>query len=58
MNNYHRFDCLIVGAGGAGLMAALEASLAAVKSDSSGDGDGKSKSGGGKSRAKPETAKA
>ncbi|GAC1472359.1 MAG: succinate dehydrogenase flavoprotein subunit [Isosphaeraceae bacterium] len=24
--NYHRFDCLIVGAGGAGLMAALEAS--------------------------------
>jgi succinate dehydrogenase / fumarate reductase flavoprotein subunit len=26
MNNYHRFDCLIVGAGGAGLMAALEAS--------------------------------
>ncbi len=26
MNNYHRFDCIIVGAGGAGLMAALEAS--------------------------------
>jgi succinate dehydrogenase / fumarate reductase flavoprotein subunit len=25
MNNYHKFDCLIVGAGGAGLMAALEA---------------------------------
>jgi succinate dehydrogenase / fumarate reductase flavoprotein subunit len=24
--NYHRFDCLIVGAGGAGMMAALEAS--------------------------------
>jgi succinate dehydrogenase / fumarate reductase flavoprotein subunit len=24
--NYHRFDCIIVGAGGAGLMAALEAS--------------------------------
>jgi succinate dehydrogenase / fumarate reductase flavoprotein subunit len=24
--NYHRFDCLIVGAGGAGLMAALESS--------------------------------
>ncbi|MBX6314850.1 MAG: succinate dehydrogenase flavoprotein subunit [Isosphaeraceae bacterium] len=24
--NYHKFDCLIVGAGGAGLMAALEAS--------------------------------
>lgn len=29
MNNYHRFDCLIVGAGGAGLMAALEASAKA-----------------------------
>jgi succinate dehydrogenase / fumarate reductase flavoprotein subunit len=26
MYNYHRFDCLIVGAGGAGLMAALESS--------------------------------
>jgi succinate dehydrogenase / fumarate reductase flavoprotein subunit len=26
MNNYHRFDCVIVGAGGAGLMAALESS--------------------------------
>lgn len=26
MNNYHRFDCIIVGAGGAGMMAALEAS--------------------------------
>jgi succinate dehydrogenase / fumarate reductase flavoprotein subunit len=26
MNNYHRFDCVIVGAGGAGMMAALEAS--------------------------------
>ncbi len=26
MNNYHRFDCIIVGAGGAGLMAALESS--------------------------------
>ncbi len=26
MNNYHRFDSLIVGAGGAGLMAALESS--------------------------------
>jgi succinate dehydrogenase / fumarate reductase flavoprotein subunit len=25
-NNYHRFDCIIVGAGGAGLMAALESS--------------------------------
>ena len=24
--NYHRFDCIIVGAGGAGLMAALESS--------------------------------
>ena len=24
--NYHRFDCIIVGAGGAGMMAALEAS--------------------------------
>lgn len=26
MNTHHRFDCIIVGAGGAGLMAALEAS--------------------------------
>ena len=26
MNNYHRFDCIIVGSGGSGLMAALEAS--------------------------------
>jgi succinate dehydrogenase / fumarate reductase flavoprotein subunit len=26
MINYHRFDCIIVGAGGAGLMAALESS--------------------------------
>lgn len=26
MNNYHRFDCVIVGAGGAGMMAALESS--------------------------------
>jgi succinate dehydrogenase / fumarate reductase flavoprotein subunit len=26
MNNYHRFDCVIVGAGGSGLMAALESS--------------------------------
>ena len=26
MNYYHRFDCVIVGAGGAGLMAALESS--------------------------------
>ncbi len=26
MSSYHRFDCIIVGAGGAGLMAALEAS--------------------------------
>jgi succinate dehydrogenase / fumarate reductase, flavoprotein subunit len=26
MNNYHRFDCVIVGAGGAGLMAALQSS--------------------------------
>jgi succinate dehydrogenase / fumarate reductase flavoprotein subunit len=26
MNTYHRFDCIIVGAGGAGLMAALECS--------------------------------
>ena len=25
MNNYHRFDCIVVGAGGAGMMAALEA---------------------------------
>ncbi len=29
MNNYHRFDCLIVGAGGSGMMAALEASKSA-----------------------------
>ncbi|HWE38869.1 MAG TPA: succinate dehydrogenase flavoprotein subunit [Isosphaeraceae bacterium] len=27
--NYHKFDCIIVGAGGSGLMAALEASKAA-----------------------------
>ncbi len=26
MNHYHRFDCIIVGAGGSGLMAALESS--------------------------------
>jgi succinate dehydrogenase / fumarate reductase, flavoprotein subunit len=26
MNNYHRFECVIVGAGGAGLMAALQSS--------------------------------